>query len=210
MVGVSSWRMLALFGGSCASMRRTLLVGGVLAVAAFLVVILSNLFDLELDSVALVGIALGAVVALVPDRSPWMRLAAFLVGIVIMWIVYILRAGVLPDTSTGRAVGAGLALLLLTTIAAFSGNRLPFWTLLVGAAALSGGYEYTFAAAMPEVMTTSVQAVTALLLTSAVGFLVVSLTSAPGDGPRPAREREHRSDDGDENHSLDEMMEKSQ
>lgn len=210
MAGVSSWRMLALFGGSCASMRRTLLVGGVLAVAAFLVVILSNLFDLELDSVALVGIALGAVVALVPDRSPWMRLAAFVVGIVIMWIVYFLRAGVLPDTSTGRAVGAGLAILLLTAIAAFSGNRLPFWSLLVGAAAMSGAYEYTFAAAMPEVMTTSVQAVTALLMTSAVGVLVVSLTSTPGEGPRPARERAHRSDDGDENHSLDEMMEKSQ
>ena len=192
-------------------MRRTLLVGGVLAVAAFLVVILSNLFDLELDSVALVGIALGAVVALVPDRSPWMRLAAFVAGIVVMWIVYILRAGVLPDTSTGRALGAGLALLLLTAIAAGSANRLPLWTLLVGAAALSGAYEYTFAAAMPEVMTTSVQAVTALLLASAVGFLVVALTSAPSDTPRPSREHAHRGDDDDDaNHSLDEMMEKSQ
>ena len=45
-------------------MRRTLLVGAVLTVAAALVVVLSDLLDLKLESVALLGVALGAVVAL--------------------------------------------------------------------------------------------------------------------------------------------------
>jgi hypothetical protein len=191
-------------------MRRTLLVGGVLAVSAFLVVVLSNLFDLELDSVALLGVAVGAVIALVPDRSPWMRLAGFVAGIVVAWIVYILRAGVLPDTSAGRSVGAGLTVLLVTGIAVATANRVPLWSLLLGAAAMAGAYEYTFAAAMPEVMTTSVQAVTALLVASAVGYLVGALTATPDTAPPPSRERTHRNGDDDANHSLDEMMEKSQ
>jgi hypothetical protein len=192
-------------------MRRTLLVGGVLAVSAFLVVILSNLLDLELDSVALLGVALGAVVALVPDRSPWMRLAGFVAGIVVAWIGFFIRAALLPDTATGRALTVGLVVLLCTAIAAASRERLPLWTLLVGAAALSGAYEYTYAAAPPEVATTSVTAVTTLLMASAVGFLVVALTAPRGDAPDSApRERTHRQDDDDANNTLDDMMEKSQ
>lgn len=191
-------------------MRRTLLVGGVLAVSAFLVVVLSNLLDLELDAVALLGVAVGAVIALVADRSPWMRLAGFVAGIVVTWIVYILRAGVLPDTSAGRSVGAGLVILLLTGIAVATAGRVPLWSLLLGAAAMAGAYEYTFAAAMPEVMTTSVQAVTALLVASAVGYLVGALTAEPDATPRHARERAPRTEGDDTNHTLDEMMEKSQ
>ncbi|MGN6577278.1 MAG: hypothetical protein ACTHKG_16515 [Nocardioides sp.] len=193
-------------------MRRTMLVGAVLAVVAFLVVIVSNWLDLELDSVAMVGIALGAVVALVPDRSPLMRLAGFAAGIVLAWIGFLLRAAVLPDTYTGRALGLGLVILLCTVVAAATATRVPLWSTLVGAAALSGAYEYTFAAAMPEVTTTSVTAVTALVLTSAVGFLVVALL-APGtpaeETERPApRPKAPRADDNDTT-KLDEMMEKT-
>lgn len=192
-------------------MRRTLLVGGVLAVSAFLVVVLSNLFDLELDSVTLLGVALGAVVALVPDRSPWMRLGGFVAGIVVAWIGFFIRAALLPDTTTGRALTVGLVVLLCALIAAASMERLPLWSLLVGAGALSGAYEYTYAAAPPEVASTSVTAVTTLLVTSAVGFLVVALTAPRGDLPAPARsERTHRQDDDDANNTLDDMMEKSQ
>jgi hypothetical protein len=189
-----------------------MLVGAVLAVMAFLVVIVSNWLDLELDSVALVGIALGAVVALVPDRSPLMRLAGFASGIVLAWVGFLLRAAVLPDTYTGRALGLGLVILLCTVVAAATASRVPLWSTLVGAAALSGAYEYTFAAAMPEVATTSVTAVTALLLTSAVGFLLVALLSpaAPADeaaAPAP-RPKAPRAGDNDTT-KLDEMMEKT-
>ncbi len=191
-------------------MRRTLLVGGVLAVSAFLVVVLSNLFDLELDSVTLLGVALGAVVALVPDRSRWMRLGGVVAGIVVAWIGFFIRAALLPDTATGRALTVGLVILLCAVIAAASMERLPLWTLLVGAAALSGAYEYTYAAAPPEIASTSVTAVTSLLVASAVGFLVVALTTPRGDLPAPVRpDRTDRQDD-DTNNTLDDMMEKSQ
>jgi hypothetical protein len=190
-------------------MRRTLLVGGVLAVAAFLVVILSNLFDLDLDSVTLAGVALGAVVALVPDRSPLMRLAGLVAGIVVAWIGFFVRAALLPDTATGRAVTVALVVLLCTAIAAVSFDRLPLWSLLVGAAAMSGAYEYTYAAAPPEIATTSVITLTALLVTVGVGFLVGSLGSRDDEVPPAPPEREPREDD-DTTHSLDDMMEKSQ
>lgn len=190
-------------------MRKTLLVGGVLAVAAFLVVILSNLFDLDLDSVTLAGVALGAVVALVPDRSPLMRLAGLVAGIVVAWISFFVRAALLPDTATGRAVTVALVVLLCTAIAAVSFDRLPLWSLLVGAAAMSGAYEYTYAAAPPEVATTSVTTLTALLVTAGVGFLVGSLGSRDEEVPSAPPEREPREDD-DTTHSLDDMMEKSQ
>lgn len=190
-------------------MRKTLLVGGVLAVAAFLVVVLSNLFDLELESVTLVGVALGAVIALVPDRTPLMRLAGLVAGIVVAWVGFLVRAALLPDTPSGRAVTVAAVVLLCTVIAAVSAERLALWSLLVGAAAMSGAYEYTFAAAMPEAASTSVTAATALLVTVAVGFLVGALAVTRGEEPRPApRERAPRDDDG-ANHSLDDMMEKT-
>ena len=67
-------------------MRRTLVAGLVLAVAAVLVVLVSSGLDLELESVALLGGALGAVVALVPDRSPLVGLGGFAAGLVAAWI----------------------------------------------------------------------------------------------------------------------------
>ena len=191
-------------------MRRTMLVGAVLAVVAFLVVIVSNWLDLELDSVAMVGFALGAVVALVPDRSPLMRLAGFAAGVVLAWIGFVVRAALLPDTATGRALTIGLVILLCTGVAAATAGRVPLWSTLVGAAAMSGAYEYTFAAAQPEVMTTSVTALTALVMTSAVGFLVVALL-APGTpaeaGDRPEDRPKAPRADANDSTKLDEMME---
>lgn len=192
-------------------MRRTLLVGGVLTLATFLVVVLSSVLDLELDSVVVVGVGLGAVIALVPDRTPLIRLAGFAAGVVAAWIGFVVRAAVLPDTATGRAVGLALVVLLCTVVTAAAASRLPFWSVLVGAAALSGAYEYVYAAAPPEVASTSVTAVTALLLTSAVGYLVVALTSLEPAGARPAPRvtTAPRSGDDNDHTALDDMMEKT-
>src|SRR6478736_6191140 len=80
-------------------MLKTLLGGVILAVFGALTVALGGLFGLDLDHVALLGGALGAVVGLVPDRTPLMRVIGFLSGMVIGWAVFGLRAGYLPDTS---------------------------------------------------------------------------------------------------------------
>ena len=119
-------------------MRRNLLAGLCLAVAAGLLVLVGAVLDLDLESVALFGAALGAVVALVPDRTPLVRLGGFAAGFVAAFIGYVLRAAVLPDTSAGRAVAVVIVLLLCVGVSAAARDRLPLWTLLLGTAGLCG------------------------------------------------------------------------
>ncbi len=187
-------------------MRRTLLVGLVLAFTAVLVVAVSGLSDLELEPVALVGLALGAVVALVPDRTPLMRLAGFAGGFVVAWISYVLRASLLPDSTAGRAVAFGLVMLLVTAIAGLSFDRIPLWAPLVGVATMAGAYEYTYTVSPPEVMTTSMSVATAVLLTAAVGFLAAALVAPQGNEPTARQHRAPKPADDAEDTKLDDMM----
>jgi hypothetical protein len=194
-------------------MRRTLVAGLVLALAAVLVVLVSSGLDLELESVALLGGALGAVVALVPDRTPRVRLSGFAGGFVAAWVGYVVRAALLPDTAGGRAVAVGLVVLLCVGITAASMDRFPLWTTLLGTAGLTGAYEFTFAAAPPELASTSVSTATTLLFNVAVGFLAAALvaprsqrTEALG-APEPSN---HHAESADEARLDDFMMEKTQ
>jgi hypothetical protein len=192
--------------------------GGVLAVAAVLVVLISSGLDLELESVALLGGALGAVVALVPDRTPWVRLGGFIGGFVAAWIGYAVRALLLPDSAGGRAVAVGLVVVLCVGLTAASMDRLPLWTTLLGTAGLTGAYEFTYAAAPPEMASTSVSTATTLLLNVAVGFLAGALfgpdrrTGPAEEEPRDTTSPDDHSDaDASNNSRLDDfMMEKSQ
>ncbi len=176
-------------------MRRNLLAGLCLAIAAGLLVMVGAVLDLDLESVALFGAALGAVVALVPDRTPLVRLGGFAVGFVAAFIGYVLRAAVLPDTSAGRAVAVVIVLLLCVGVSAAARDRLPLWTLLLGTVGLVGAYEFTYAAAPPELMTTSVDTATALFLSLAVGFFAAGLASA---GPARRTRRTDSSPTADE------------
>ncbi len=171
-------------------MRRNLLSGLVLAVAAVLMVVLGDALGLDLESVALLGAALGAVVALVPDRGPAARLAGFGLGFVVAMIGYAARALWLPDTSSGRAVAVGLVVIGCTGLAAAIMGRLPLWSVLLGTAALAGGYEFTYAAAPPEMGDTALAATTTLLLTVGIGFLAASLFAPAGTPATPATRRE--------------------
>lgn len=158
-------------------MRRTILAGGLLAAASALVVVISTALDLGLESVALLGAALGAVVGLVPDRTPLVRLVGFAGGFIAAWIGYAVRAAVLPDTAGGRAVAVGLTVLLCVGLTAATLDRLPLWTTLLGTAGLAGAYEFTYAAAVPEMTSTSVSTATTLLLNVAIGFLAAVLVA---------------------------------
>jgi hypothetical protein len=167
-----------------ASMRKTLLVGAVLALATVLVVVLNDLLDLELDSVVLFGIAMGAVVALVPDGSLIERGAGFAAGVVVALGAYFFRAGLMPDSTSGQAVEVAVVVLVCTLFAVVSHGHVALWSTLLGAAAMTGAYEYTYNAAPPEVVSTSVSTVTSLFITVAVGF-VVAAVAAP-DAPQNA------------------------
>lgn len=190
-------------------MRKNLLVGVGLVVAAFLAVYVSAWFDLELEPVALLGLAVGAVVAVVPDRAPVWRVVGFLGGVAVTWIAYLLRAGVLPDSTFARALVFGLVIALAVGISLVSFGRVPMWSSLLGVGALVGAYEAAYTAAPPEVVSTSFSTVTALLFTIAVGFLAVSLVAPDGEAYVEPRRRRVRHDHNEANHRLEDMMEKS-
>lgn len=186
-------------------MRKSLVAGVVLAVAAVLVVLLSTTFDLDLESVSLLGMAVGAVIALVPDRTAVVRLAGFLGGLIAALIGYLLRAAILPDTTGGRAVAVGVVVLLCVALTAASLDRLPLWTTLLGAAAVAGAYEFTYAAAPTEIGATAVSAATTLLFTVAVGFLAVALI-APAEGRTTKARRPRPVEPQDPDANLDDLM----
>jgi len=167
-----------------ARMRKSLLAGVVLALAAMIVVIIGSVLDLDLESVALLGAAMGAVVALVPDRTPAARLGGFAVGFVVAWVGYVLRAQFLPDTAGGRAVVVGVVVLLCVALTAAGRGRLALWSVLLGAGSFAGAYEFTYNQAPPEILSTSVSTATTMAFNVAVGFLAAAFF-APAEASRP-------------------------
>lgn len=186
-------------------MRTTLLTGLGLIVGGLVVIFLSSSLDLALEGTALMGAAIGASVALIPDRSPLTRLGGFIGGFLAAWIGYFVRAAVLPDTTTGRAFALVLVVALCIAIVAATLNRVPLWATLLGAAAMAGGYETRFALAPSEVVDTSMTAVTTILLTVGVGFLVGALAGTQPAARVAARPAHHKNDQDDT--KLDAMME---
>lgn len=176
-------------------MRRTLLGGLLLVAAAFFSVLIGGWLDLELDAVALLGVAAGAVVALVPDATVGRRLAGFALGVLAALLGYYFRAAVTPDTSTGRAVFAALVVALCVLVAVAGLGKLPLWSALLGAAAFAGSFEATYTSAPPRVVDLSIGGLTSLALCVAVGFVAAGVvgpsrtrrgTPAPADVPAPA------------------------
>ena len=190
-------------------MRRELLIGGCVALAAALLILASDWLDLELEAVALFGAAIGAVVALVPSGSALTRLLGFLGGFVIAWVGFIFRAQFMPDTSAGRAVAAAVIVLLCTGLSLATVRRLRLWAVLLGMAAFTGAYEYTYNAAPPEILSTSVSIATSLLLSAGVGWLAVSwLAPEPPIVEHPHRQGYKPTDDeNDTTVPLNTMME---
>lgn len=180
-------------------MRRTVLTGLLLVVAAAVTVLVSSWLDLELESTVVLGVTAGAVLALVPDATAARRVAGFLLGVLASLVAYLVRAGYTPDSASGRTVYVALAIALCVVVAVVSANRLPLWSVLFGAGTFAGAFESTYAAAPPRVVDNSVGAVTTLLLCVAIGFLAAGLAeSAGGTGATRPEEPTNEEDTADE------------
>lgn len=174
-------------------MRRTLLIGAILALFAFLLIDHGGHLGLSDTFMVLLGASLGAVVGLVPDQSPLLRAAAFVIGFAVAVLGYALRAGVLPDIPMGHAVAAAAVVVVVTLVAAGSGNRLPLWTQLVGVAAFVGAYETLYTQTPTAFLSQWLPAGTTVLLAAAFGFLGASLATEIG---RPTETHEARPEAG--------------
>jgi hypothetical protein len=196
-------------------LRRTILVGVALAAGVALLVDHAAQLGTDMTNVALLGAALGAVAGLVPDGSPFTRIAGALAGMVLAQVGYGVRAAVLPDIPAGRAIAAAGVVLALTVVAAATGNRVRLWSLLLGAGAFVGAYETVYVASPTTFVADSFAMATAVSLGAAAGFAVASLLTAfttpkpvvaeeseapsyalirdgemPADFPQPRRERD--------------------
>lgn len=188
-------------------MRRSLVAGLTLAAFAALIIGLGQLFGLDLQAVALLGAALGGVLGQVPHRFPLGKLGGFVLGFVVAWVGYALRAAVLPDSATGRAVAAFLVVAVIATACAVSVERVPLWSGLLGAAAIAGAYEEVYTNAPSQFLKESPTAATTILLAAALGYLATTLV-AQGVGTGAAREgrRVRRADDDVPNDQIDVLL----
>jgi hypothetical protein len=188
-------------------MRKTLLSGCLLAVAAALIVLLGGVLGDDLEHLALLGAALGGVIALVPHRSAWGKLAGFGVGFVLAWIGFALRAAVLPDAPGGRAVAAFLVIVLCVVVCGVSAGRIPLWSALVGAAAIVGAYEATYTNSPTQFLSESPTAATTVLFAAGLGYLATNLLVEARPGTEDARPAEHAAADTDNDHvDRDEVL----
>lgn len=163
---------------------RTCATGAALAVVAGALVDHGARLGADLPATALLGLAAGAVLGLVPSGSAAGRAGGFLAGFAATWLAYGLRAGVLPDIPMGRAIAAVLVLSVITAVATATAERLPLWSGLVGAVALTGVYETTYTATPSAFGAESTVAATSVLLSAAFGFAVTMLASAFAPQPR--------------------------
>jgi hypothetical protein len=172
-------------------MRLRALSAGILLaiIAGVLVTHGETLGGQQLAQAALIAVAGGGLVGLVPAPAlPW-RAGAFAIGFLIAGLTYLIRAGMLPDIPIGRGLGAVIAISLVTAMAVASAERLPLWAGLAGLATFSGTYEITFNATPSTVMADLPAAFTAAALAAAVGLLVGGvLSEVPDDRfDRPGR-----------------------
>jgi len=172
-------------------MLRSLLSGVVLALSAAVVLLIGGGSDLE--HVALLGAALGGVIGLVPHDPPLGKLGGFVLGFVIAWMAFGVRAALLPDTTFGRAVATFLVILVCGAVAAISAGKVPLWSALVGAAAIVGAYETSYTNSPPQFLTTAPQAATTVLLAAAFGYVGTTVinTFIKGDGAASTRAPRH-------------------
>jgi hypothetical protein len=154
-------------------MLRRLLSGTALALCAALALLIGGGSDLE--HVALLGAALGGVIGLVPHEPPLGKLGGFLLGFVLAWIAFGVRAALLPDTAMGRGVAAFMVILVCGVVAAVTAGKVPLWSALVGAAAIVGAYELPFTDSPPQFLVTSPPLATTVLLAAGFGYLVTTL-----------------------------------
>jgi hypothetical protein len=157
---------------------RILAAGGVLALLAALLVDHGDHFGFALTHAALLGLALGAVLGLVPLSTPGGRIVGFVTGFLAAWVGYALRAGFLPDIPIGRAIAAFIVVAVVAIVASATNGWAPLWAGLLGVGALVGSYETAFTT-MPTAFTTeSVTAATTVALAVALGLLITTITAA--------------------------------
>lgn len=151
-------------------MKRTLIGGAALAVAAVLAIYLGDALNLGLPN-PLLGVTIGGALALAPGEHKLGRLVGFLVGIVVAFGGYGLSAAMLPASTGGLAVWAVVVIVLATAFAALSFGRMPLWSVLLGIAGFVGAYDWTYDDKPYAFLDSSFDTLGTFLVTFGFGYL---------------------------------------
>lgn len=155
-------------------MGRVFLFGCSLAVVAGFLIAGGALLGLAMGNV-LVGVAAGAILALVREHTPVARIGAYVIGLVLTLVFYLLRLALLPQNWAGLAVSIFFLLLIFTVISGLTKGRLPLWAMILAAMVMSGGYESDFWATPWYAGTQLPTTFACGLVAAAGGFLIVLL-----------------------------------
>lgn len=172
-------------------MVAKVVAGVALALAMVVLLIVGDGLGWDLDGYMVLGAGVGAVLALVPDRSPLARLGGFLLGVLAAALGYALRAAVLPDSTTGRALALVIVIALAVGLVLLTFDRVPLWTAFLGIGALGGAYEEAFTDSPGSFLSTLPATASSFLLVVAAAFAatVFFAPSAAEEVERPPGRR---------------------
>lgn len=157
-------------------MGNTFVQGLAVLIAGLVALVLNNFLNLGLGSIAF-GLLIGAVLGLVSRENggPVGRVGAFIIGIIVAMVVYIVRVLLLNPSFAGEVLALIVGLGLLTLICGLTSGRLPLWAALLGTALVVGAYETSFVDAPQNVTSELFQYATMALVPAALGYLATVL-----------------------------------
>ncbi len=164
----------------------TLIGGLALALFALIIYLLPGELGQQAVAYTVLGLAVGAVVGLLPYADPVARLMGFMVGELLAFASFLIRGGLLPYTNLSAAVVVLLLLLVITGITALFRSSAWFISMLLGAGTLYGVLELQFRTVPSAYLATASLAFVAILLSFGIGYMVSALLGLRPVAPSPA------------------------
>jgi hypothetical protein len=152
-------------------MARTAITGAVVALLAALLAVVGS----TLGITTLWPILLAVAVGIAAGHVTLGRAAAYILGIVISWVVMAIGAAALPQTGVADAIAVMIGVAILTGIGVVSAGRVPLWAGLAGYAAFAAFYEPIYAANPTLFLSESPVAMVTVLLAAALGIAIASV-----------------------------------
>ena len=150
-----------------------MLIGGlVLAVFALVIYLLPGTLGTPAIAYTVLGLAVGAIVGLLPDVDPVARLMGFMLGLLLAFASYLVRGGLLPYTKIWSAVVVLLLLAIITGVTALFRSGAWFASMLLGAGTLYGAVELSFQVAPSAYLATAGLALVSILFSFGIGYMV--------------------------------------
>jgi hypothetical protein len=152
-------------------MKKILVGGLLLLIVTILGLLLADTLGLPFSGILFTG-GVGVVLGLVKGGGPIARIVGFVIGFLLAWVAFGVQAAILPQTVGSQILSSGLVIVIVTLIAGLSRDRVPFWSLLLGTAAMVGAYQTSFENAPQNFLSESLVSANGTLFGVAVGLIV--------------------------------------